>query len=103
MTHSFPTRRSSDLGVVPARPAASAHLPSWLAPFGCCRPDQCLHRAFARGWCTHPLRDREHTRALPTRSEEHTFELQSPMRCLYAIIRLIKTNNAYTLFNSYSH
>src|SRR3546814_6153366 len=85
LTHSFPTRRSSDLtpladpGLWRTRttPAASHQRPS----------RDCI----ASAQVTIPWRDSS-SRRNDTRSEEHTSELQSLMRISYAVFCLKKKN-----------
>src|SRR3546814_7848713 len=67
MTHSFPTRRSSDLGL-PSAPMYQR----WT---------------FSPGW---PV---SQSRRAARRSEEHTSELQSLMRISYAVFCLKKKKN----------
>src|SRR3546814_5314868 len=108
LTHSFPTRRSSDLGAVrrtrrrrgsrrvcgvPARTAGSH--PRRVGSKGEARkrassPSTRDHRASPRS--AHYGSQRSH------RSEEHTSELQSLMRISYAVFCLKKTNR----LNKYS-
>src|SRR3546814_3502217 len=88
LTHSFPTRRSSDLRPRAAASAAPADAPppnrlprtGMLPMEGSAAPPNGLPKA-------PPMR-------LPTvRSEEHTSELQSLMRISYAVFCLKKKNN----------
>src|SRR3546814_4007548 len=83
MTHSFPTRRSSDLGAR-SRNDGRAESPGLSAAI---RP-----RATTIGRCSALLRSDSHDRTPRrrrargrSRSEEHTSELQSLMRISYAV------------------
>src|SRR3546814_10645316 len=90
LTHSFPTRRSSDLHDrgrrSRARRGARGGGAAWY--MGASR----LARAPARRRAARQsrLRDRR------SRSEEHTSELQSLMRISYAVFCLKKKNTTYT-------
>src|SRR3546814_3489449 len=87
LTHSFPTRRSSDLGCVlnalPPAPVSTRHVIGQMLPdvvFGCLR--QIIpERVPAEG---------------ASRSEEHTSELQSLMRISYAVFCLKKKTKIHT-------
>src|SRR5437879_7474785 len=89
--HSFPTRRSSDLGVVGTNDAEDD-----LNPFSAQRPSQRLPTRHQR----HPGIV-AHLPVAVTRSEEHTSELQSPM---YLVCRLLlekkKKHKNHTNHNS---
>src|SRR3546814_978888 len=96
LTHSFPTRRSSDLPEVIERGGV---LPRVIWSYDHQVPDVGLSRpgahARARGLCRPEgqvaLADRRgRHRILPFRSEEHTSELQSLMRISYAVFFLTK-------------
>src|SRR3546814_6900318 len=97
MTHSFPTRRSSDLarnqiGQALDRSAASLGLGHHLHDAGehGLRADlQGLHDERAR------LIERAADHLVAWRSEEHTSELQSLMRSSYAVFCLKKTNHVH--------
>src|SRR3546814_10064092 len=88
MTHSFPTRRSSDLDIRRNRSNVAA------------RCGSCDHRGVVDGgvlwrwfalhrWKSRPTDLVEHMRC-SIRSEEHTSELQSLMRISYAVFCLKK-------------
>src|SRR3546814_4918710 len=90
MTHSFPTRRSSDRprlrparrgGVHRNRTAARRHRVAALPA------DRAVGGAAVRG------RAQFHRLDAARRSEEHTSELQSLMRISYAVFCLKKKNN----------
>src|SRR3546814_3779236 len=81
LTHSFPTRRSSDL-------AADLSDPHALA--------LSRHDAYSRASAPAvSRRPRMSLTFLPRRSEEHTSELQSLMRISYAVFCLKKKNTSY--------
>src|SRR3546814_5395506 len=98
MTHSFPTRRSSDLGI--EEDSFLLLLPGSIRPY---KNAEALIAAFARlaasdlrlliaGKADTPAYA-EKLRALGgKRSEEHTSELQSLMRISYAVFCLKKKN-----------
>src|SRR3546814_9265972 len=80
LTHSFPTRRSSDLapwhsGVAAKRASRSASMP-----------------AIRAGSTARPNTHQPSRASIAARSEEHTSELQSLMRISYAVFCLKKTN-----------
>src|SRR3546814_9322186 len=77
-THSFPTRRSSDL----IRPKRSPAFSCWPS-----RASQRMRRATRPAICTTAI-----SLPLASRSEEHTSELQSLMRNSYAVFSLKKIN-----------
>src|SRR3546814_8245877 len=84
LTHSFPTRRSSDLGIQrdpgqpgARRPPGRGHPPAGQPP----GPLRRIWRLWQRPANLRPLR---------VRSEEHTSELQSLMRISYAVFCLKK-------------
>src|SRR3546814_10537087 len=84
LTHSFPTRRSSDLC---GRLHTGTWFSTWAAACVMCGVRACI-----------PLR--------PRRSEEHTSELQSLMRISYAVFCLKKktiTNSRIYLHNTTKH
>src|SRR3546814_6262078 len=110
LTHSFPTRRSSDLGCVlnalPPAPVSTRHVIGQMLPdvvFGCLRqiiPERvpaegasCVWLLALRGATQDASRGRY---GFTLRSEEHTSELQSLMRISYAVFCL-KTNKKTTL------
>src|SRR3546814_9025163 len=90
MTHSFPTRRSSDLLLEPQ------HRQYWqnqLRARGDHLPSQERYSPRVCGYCTEPTMKREGRRVrkqgeIIGRSEEHTSDLQSPMRISYAVFCL---------------
>src|SRR3546814_3360215 len=109
MTHSFPTRRSSDLcvGLVDLRPALLQGLMILAAHFG---------QPLAAGPAVEPALDPEMAgqshrariveradREVDVRSEEHTSELQSLMRISYAVFCLKKKNKTHTHPHYYNH
>src|SRR3546814_5905073 len=108
MTHSFPTRRSSDLCYVRARGVNSSG--NLRTTSTCSSPATCqdtMKRAWSAMWSfaneldpTHPPQPAG-ARRRPGRSEENTSELQSLMRISYAVFRLQKktTNKAKKLKN----
>src|SRR3546814_11855608 len=82
LTHSFPTRRSSDL---PSSPRTQSCPPPWRG----------RGRACSRGaWAVSPMTigqgRRQERQEQAQRSEEHTSELQSLMRISYAVFCLKK-------------
>src|SRR3546814_4795255 len=92
LTHSFPTRRSSDLTAIyrhgiPVLPACR-HAGHPDAHATCRRREQ-PDRARAVQPVVH---DARHGDDVPVRSEEHTSELQSLMRISYAVFCLKKKN-----------
>src|SRR3546814_6470680 len=93
LTHSFPTRRSSDLwcGAVPSNCDAAAQPRPSGAAEGFVRPriDRCGTRETFE-----PRPD------FIRRSEEHTSELQSLMRISYAVLCLKKKHNETLLQSS---
>src|SRR3546814_4632713 len=105
MTHSFPTRRSSDLSES-RLPVVQLMLLRLIETVHCleqCRVDQrSSHDAAQLTRCgfaplhqdTHPLL-RESTQR--RRSEEHTSELQSLMRISYAVFCLKKKTTSVTI------
>src|SRR3546814_21169219 len=86
LTHSFPTRRSSDLAVHHAKDEG---LPAIVATF-----DPHPVRFFKPGVPPFRLTTLDQRQALfaKARSEEHTSELQSLMRISYAVFCLKKKN-----------
>src|SRR3546814_5922150 len=107
MTHSFPTRRSSDRfvdirehaevaksGLV----AGAVHVPRGLLEFQV-DPESPTHNTkLAAGsrlvlYCGSGARSALAAKSLKDRSEEHTSELQSLMRISYAVICLKKKKN----------
>src|SRR3546814_2559042 len=93
MTHSFPTRRSSDLIDDPKPSSTSASRISTKAVFStkllCARI-----RRVRRSLPPSPIKTFSFVRTRPTRSEEHTSELQSLMRISYAVFCLKKKKNS---------
>src|SRR3546814_19578343 len=104
LTHSFPTRRSSDLMASVRGLAAAAQIPAYCASKGGLVT---LTRALAVEWARHGIRvnalapgyvETEINRDFLAsdagqglrRSEEHTSELQSLMRISYAVFCLKK-------------
>src|SRR3546814_8687862 len=99
LTHSFPTRRSSDrdlglrarlLRAEIVRRHAQHHQPAVAVT-----PPQRLQLGILRGEAAFRGGVDDHPRT-PLRSEEHTSELQSLMRISYAVFCL-KTNPIHTL------
>src|SRR3546814_10063654 len=96
LTHSFPTRRSSDLGtdnrVTHLLPRISDHGPARLA-----------HAILVRVLLVRQ-RDQLHQKpcGLAARSEEHTSELQSLMRISYAVFCLKKKKTKLTIQYHYN-
>src|SRR3546814_5442114 len=98
-SHSFPTRRASDLRKSRCRPASCATWPSysWAVSSDGSRPDfsPCSSRSSAV--CDRDFGDDLMTAELPAdlatrlRSEEHTSELQSLMSISYAVFCLKTT------------
>src|SRR3546814_10673557 len=87
MTHSFPTRRSTDL---PDRVAARSHRRPRGGPRrGAPRTRALLLRPRAGGGDARPARSGRRER-----SEEHTSELQSLMSNSYAVFCLTKKKNS---------
>src|SRR3546814_4195361 len=85
LTHSFPTRRSSD-----RRPWRGCRTPA-RSRCGCCRSGGSCSRCCRLGVAVHRVADPQHAAAVaPDRSEEHTSELQSLMRTSYAVFCLKK-------------
>src|SRR3546814_10454832 len=82
LTHSFLTRRSSDLGSRPAALIRRGLGPADIAP-----------RA-GRIWLRISGYGSEGDAGMRVRSEEHTSELQSLMRRSYAVFCLKKKNNS---------
>src|SRR3546814_6439171 len=94
LTHSFPTRRSSDLRADRARRPVDLHLPEMPAVmrYNSRKPiDQTGRHRYAR-----TLRAGSGLPEPAVRSEEHTSELQSLMRISYAVFCLKKKNVEYT-------
>src|SRR3546814_10757572 len=110
MTHSFPTRRSSDLAYTKAcrdagLPAQPARMPIALASKMIeflSRPDEIVFDPFAGSGTTARAAENLGRHWITTeaareyRSEEHTSELQSLMRISYAVFCLKKKNNLKT-------
>src|SRR3546814_3962097 len=103
MTHSFPTRRSSDLTYPGADPRSQGGTPGRAAESrrqicrtGARRRPECPSRrhgpieAAGEGWRYFQGRASRHLRGHTERSEEHTSELQSLMRISYAVFCLKK-------------
>src|SRR3546814_1072788 len=85
LTHSFPTRRSSDL--LSSAGMLAAVCARWARALSSSSED-------TRPACTrHPA----------MRSEEHTSELQSLMRISYAVFCLKKKNNHYNISKEQTH
>src|SRR3546814_7620396 len=105
ITHSFPTRRSSDLYATLSE-ALDAHLPR-IAPASALLGDiieiegdgplgsMGVYVGNGRIFCYHELHDVPviFQPVAPIRSEEHTSELQSLMRISYAVFCLKKKMN----------
>src|SRR3546814_6683253 len=92
LTHSFPTRRSSDLRChaprgLPSRPASPACAAAWPAPASSSGPD--FSSRYPR-LNPVPLSRVRRAGRYRRRSEEHTSELQSLMRISYAVFCLKK-------------
>src|SRR3546814_6399088 len=79
LTHSFPTRRSSDLVAQPLE----------------VEQDRCVDRQRQLA-AVHQVEDLAPLAAVVWRSEEHTSELQSLMRISYAVFCLKKKNSNET-------
>src|SRR3546814_9727999 len=108
MTHSFPTRRSSDLRTGVQRialidrcvvmPAVGVQRNSSLRyrvfawRLGKLRSGKGLLSALSYGFDRHGFDDQAFVRHQKTRSEEHTSELQSIMRISYDVFCLKKKN-----------
>src|SRR3546814_3287739 len=112
-THSFPTRRSSDLGglQIPLRPDAMSAPTPMMAQYLALKAEaeDCLlfyrmgdffelffddaHVAAACLDIALTSRGAHEGEKIPMRSEEHTSELQSQMRISYAVFCLQKKNN----------
>src|SRR3546814_8341106 len=94
MTHSLPTRRSSDLSCAQARPGSGAHYSSCRSPAPAPPTDCSLAAISAIDEGEPERRSNRHPEmeAWLTRSEEHTSELQSLMRISYAVFCLKKKN-----------
>src|SRR3546814_6196925 len=106
MTHSFPTRRSSDrivgilatleVFILAARGKAVEARDARLQSVGI--------DAELRGECLQRRRCRQQlTTNLPRRSEEHTSELQSLMRTSYAVFCLKKKKNKNKQISTIRH
>src|SRR3546814_3988333 len=107
MTHSFPTRRSSDLGDAANKAAAIRALGEIAAWFKRVEPHSPVSFLLERAvlWSDTPL-DQWLAEVVPDestlagirsrRSEEHTSELQSLMRISYAVFCLKKKNMKQT-------
>src|SRR3546814_6352210 len=87
MTHSFPTRRSSDLQLVEVLVEQVEHLQERHV-LGDVVQVVLLHRALGGGVGLAP--------DVECRSEEHTSELQSLMRISYAVFCLKKNTKQHT-------
>src|SRR3546814_10192825 len=104
MTHSFPTRRSSDLRNPDPRRGRQRHRQTRrLQPQTPPPPDRRpplphgIHKPMTKEFTLEELRvDGE----IPARSEEHTSELQSLMRISYAVFCLTKKKNKSTNYNA---
>src|SRR3546814_11125366 len=99
LTHSFPTRRSSDLAIA----AEDARI-DILAPSGMTDQEKHFARFYSGGQVVMFARDNaglgiaagaEYRVSGLARSEEHTSELQSLMRISYAVFCLKKKQNNY--------
>src|SRR3546814_1605103 len=89
LTHSFPTRRSSDLRVGAPLPDRLAGVEQRVLQ----RLDALLHRGDHLGESGENENLQKRSYMLPfLRSEEHTSELQSLMRISYAVFCLKKKN-----------
>src|SRR3546814_6654532 len=99
MTHSFPTRRSSDLSLVRGEPFTGVGLDyAWTAPTRTAVQTAVIDVADELGeilLAAGDLRGAERAAraGLTARSEEHTSELQSLMRISYAVFCLTKKKN----------
>src|SRR3546814_9305802 len=95
LTHSVPTRRSSDLTALPPNSTVRSRAASYAitAP---------LRALGATGVESRRQRRPSHSSVSPngTRSEEHTSELQSLMRNSYAVFCLKKKNKTTTTIQS---
>src|SRR3546814_4548445 len=99
LTHSFPTRRSSDLfsyadAVFPPcaadQPSGSSRKArTWLMPLASSAPDSSA-AASTSHQVPRPCSRTPSAARVSTRSEEHTSELQSLMRISYAVFCLKK-------------
>src|SRR3546814_8258007 len=86
LTHSFPTRRSSDLNAARAAPMSALAAISWCSAAS----------TSGRRVSTSDGRPAGSSTRKSCRSEEHTSELQSLMRISYAVFCLKKTNSDST-------
>src|SRR3546814_19667883 len=100
LTHSFPTRRSSDL---PGTPNTSVARPSGRRRKSVLRSTLCTEACGSsvvlgfqtpRRIATCSPRSVQRWKRAPNRSEEHTSELQSLMRISYAVFCLQKKNTS---------
>src|SRR3546814_4229734 len=96
MTHSFPTRRSSDLERATWRQPSACNLSRMVG--ACCSPARpSWSRSFssrAANWRSNP--PSPSSTNTTCRSEEHTSELQSLMRISYAVFCLKKKTQINT-------
>src|SRR3546814_4318501 len=97
-THSFPTRRSSDLPSLPAWPRSTVRS---RARSSSSKPSR---NGRSRTWSRPRNRRSPATTATSAaRSEEHTSELQSLMRISYAVFCLKKKNQKKRTTNTITH
>src|SRR3546814_5356001 len=102
MTHSFPTRRSSDLSLastMPWRASSVANIES-APPIARTSGASCSSRSNSRGGlldidCSDQIKRLPFRTYRGKRSEEHTSELQSLMRISYAVFCLKKKKAQY--------
>src|SRR3546814_5403255 len=108
LTHSFPTRRTSDLTTRSA-PCSCMRVPP-PTPCSRARPlrrrlPRCARTSSAKATTSRPAvararrPRRRRLRRRPRRSEEHTSELQSLMRISYAVFCLKKNKQEHTSQN----
>src|SRR3546814_3986385 len=101
-THSFPTRRASDLQHVDLAQAALDHVVGSLGAFGFRQQAEfagVADRAMSSGVAGRPIG----VISDQTRSEEHTSELQSLMRISYAVFCLKKKNKDVDVQHNTTH
>src|SRR3546814_5972873 len=101
MTHSFPTRRSSDLGLQTYFTAGVQEVRAWTIKVGATGPQAAgvIHTDFEKGFIRAEVISYadyiqyKGEAGAKERSEEHTSELQSLMRISYAVFCLKKKTN----------